>query len=348
MSLFLPPPLLSISLSLVVQVAAVEKKGGYDQKCDVWAVGIVAIELAETQPPMFDLHPMRALYLMSKSNFKPPQLKQRAKWSAEMHDFVKCSLKRDSKKRPSAKELLKHPFCDRPLVRELMTNLLHQAMNPEDLARSQDEDEEEDEPHPPVTTSQLRRINSNRHQKPRDSAKPVASDLSVGELNLTPPIGRMQDQNWDMSPHMAGGAGDGFPHQQGAAAASAGSSVAASPMGQAAPPLPPRPRQSTGVPTPGGGTPAMPPPTEPAPPRPPKQSTTRPTPVAPSVSAPSGANDAAPPPLPERKPTQRRPTQQVRGEVSGDIFYTVACSWEEETELALCSVYMNGPLALEA
>ena len=41
------------------EVAAVEKKGGYNQQCDVWAVGITAVELAETQPPMFDLHPMR-------------------------------------------------------------------------------------------------------------------------------------------------------------------------------------------------------------------------------------------------------------------------------------------------
>ncbi|CAG5929602.1 unnamed protein product [Menidia menidia] len=42
------------------EVAAVEKKGGYNHLCDIWAVGITAIELAELQPPMFDLHPMRS------------------------------------------------------------------------------------------------------------------------------------------------------------------------------------------------------------------------------------------------------------------------------------------------
>lgn len=41
------------------EVAAVERKGGYNQQCDVWAVGITSIEFAELQPPMFDLHPMR-------------------------------------------------------------------------------------------------------------------------------------------------------------------------------------------------------------------------------------------------------------------------------------------------
>uniref|UniRef100_A0A8B9KRY0 Mitogen-activated protein kinase kinase kinase kinase 2 n=1 Tax=Astyanax mexicanus TaxID=7994 RepID=A0A8B9KRY0_ASTMX len=59
------------------EVAAVEKKGGYNHLCDIWAVGITAIELAELQPPMFDLHPMKALMLMSKSSFQPPKLKDK-------------------------------------------------------------------------------------------------------------------------------------------------------------------------------------------------------------------------------------------------------------------------------
>lgn len=44
------------------EVAAVERKGGYNHLCDIWAVGITAIELAELQPPMFDLHPMRLAF----------------------------------------------------------------------------------------------------------------------------------------------------------------------------------------------------------------------------------------------------------------------------------------------
>lgn len=41
------------------EVASVDQKGGYDQKCDIWAIGITAIEFAELEPPMFELHPMR-------------------------------------------------------------------------------------------------------------------------------------------------------------------------------------------------------------------------------------------------------------------------------------------------
>lgn len=68
------------SFIFYLEVAAVERKGGYNQLCDIWAVGVTAIELAELQPPMFDLHPMRALFLMSKSGFKPPTLKEKDKW----------------------------------------------------------------------------------------------------------------------------------------------------------------------------------------------------------------------------------------------------------------------------
>jgi len=51
------------------EVAAVEKNGGYNHLCDIWAVGITSIELAELQPPMFDLHPMR--YTHTDTHFLP-------------------------------------------------------------------------------------------------------------------------------------------------------------------------------------------------------------------------------------------------------------------------------------
>uniref|UniRef100_A0A667GV21 Mitogen-activated protein kinase kinase kinase kinase 5 n=1 Tax=Lynx canadensis TaxID=61383 RepID=A0A667GV21_LYNCA len=56
------------------EVAAVEKNGGYKPTLGyLGQVGITAIELGELQPPMFDLHPMRALFLMSKTLTKNPK-----------------------------------------------------------------------------------------------------------------------------------------------------------------------------------------------------------------------------------------------------------------------------------
>uniref|UniRef100_A0A3P9PXH1 Mitogen-activated protein kinase kinase kinase kinase n=1 Tax=Poecilia reticulata TaxID=8081 RepID=A0A3P9PXH1_POERE len=114
------------------EVAAVEKNGGYNQLCDIWAVGITSIELAELQPPMFDLHPMRALFLMSKSSFQPPKLKDKNKWSAAFHNFIKVSLTKNPKKRPTAEKLLLHVFVAQTgLTRRLAVDLLDKMNNPD-------------------------------------------------------------------------------------------------------------------------------------------------------------------------------------------------------------------------
>uniref|UniRef100_A0A674NEB8 non-specific serine/threonine protein kinase n=1 Tax=Takifugu rubripes TaxID=31033 RepID=A0A674NEB8_TAKRU len=88
------------------EVAAVEIKGGYNELCDIWSVGITAIELAELQPPLFDVHPLRVLFLMSKSGYQPPKLKDKSKWSAHFYNFVKSMLVRNPKKRPNAAKML--------------------------------------------------------------------------------------------------------------------------------------------------------------------------------------------------------------------------------------------------
>lgn len=122
------------------EVAAVERKGGYNQLCDIWAVGITAIELAELQPPMFDLHPMRALMLMSKSSFQPPKLKDKNKWSTEFHNFIKMALTKNPRKRPTAEKLLQHAFVTQLLTRNLVIELLDTVNNP-DLQQTHTMDE---------------------------------------------------------------------------------------------------------------------------------------------------------------------------------------------------------------
>uniref|UniRef100_G3RKV7 Mitogen-activated protein kinase kinase kinase kinase n=1 Tax=Gorilla gorilla gorilla TaxID=9595 RepID=G3RKV7_GORGO len=88
------------------EVAAVALKGGYNELCDIWSLGITAIELAELQPPLFDVHPLRVLFLMTKSGYQPPRLKEKGKWSAAFHNFIKVTLTKSPKKRPSATKML--------------------------------------------------------------------------------------------------------------------------------------------------------------------------------------------------------------------------------------------------
>ncbi|XP_078418666.1 mitogen-activated protein kinase kinase kinase kinase 5 isoform X1 [Cetorhinus maximus] len=125
------------------EVAAVEKNGGYNQLCDIWAVGITAIELAELQPPMFDLHPMRALFLMSKSGFQPPKLKDKVKWSTTFHTFLKVALTKNPKKRPTAEKLLTHSFLAQPILsRSLALELLDKVNNPENHHFNETDDDD--------------------------------------------------------------------------------------------------------------------------------------------------------------------------------------------------------------
>jgi serine/threonine protein kinase len=51
---------------------------GYTEKIDVWSVGITAIELAETTPPLSYINPMRALFQIPARD--PPTLEKPHKW----------------------------------------------------------------------------------------------------------------------------------------------------------------------------------------------------------------------------------------------------------------------------
>lgn len=132
------------------EVAAVERKGGYDVKCDIWAVGITAIEMAELQPPMFDLHPMRALFLMSQKAFKPPKLKEK-KWSKEFNDFIKVSLTKSPRSRPTGDKLLMHAFVIQPgLSSILCKELIERSRNPNQPKNEELDAEDEYELNGPV------------------------------------------------------------------------------------------------------------------------------------------------------------------------------------------------------
>ncbi|XP_076360346.1 mitogen-activated protein kinase kinase kinase kinase 5-like isoform X1 [Tachypleus tridentatus] len=161
------------------EVAAVERKGGYNQQCDIWALGITAIELAELQPPMFDLHPMRALFLMSKSGFKPPTLKDKNNWSPNFHHFVKVALTKNPKKRPTAERLLLHPFLQGNLPKRLAKELLDKANNPHHHFADFDLDDEGAIPDVP------QRITSKRSDKMKQRTK---SELHMESLNFEPPL----------------------------------------------------------------------------------------------------------------------------------------------------------------
>ncbi|XP_063839620.1 myosin-IIIb-like isoform X4 [Ostrinia nubilalis] len=80
----------------------------YDCRCDVWSVGITAIELAEGEPPLSGLHPMRALFQIPRN--PPPSLSHPDLFSPQLVDFIADCLIKDMNQRPFARELLEHPL----------------------------------------------------------------------------------------------------------------------------------------------------------------------------------------------------------------------------------------------
>uniref|UniRef100_A0AAX7SEV7 non-specific serine/threonine protein kinase n=1 Tax=Astatotilapia calliptera TaxID=8154 RepID=A0AAX7SEV7_ASTCA len=93
----------------------------YDFKSDLWSLGITAIEMAEGAPPLCDMHPMRALFLIPRN--PAPRLKSK-KWSKKFQSFIESCLVKSHSQRPSTEQLLKHPFIrDLPNERQVRIQL---------------------------------------------------------------------------------------------------------------------------------------------------------------------------------------------------------------------------------
>lgn len=83
---------------------------GYDFKADIWSLGITVIELALGAPPYSEMHPMRAIFMIPSK--PPPTLEDNdeVSWTPHMKDFLAKALTKDPDARPTATQLLQHPW----------------------------------------------------------------------------------------------------------------------------------------------------------------------------------------------------------------------------------------------
>lgn len=93
----------------------------YDNRSDLWSLGITALEMAEGQPPLCDMHPMRALFLIPRN--PPPRMKSK-KWSKKFTNFIDKCLVKNYHDRANTQQLLKHPYIkDIPNERQVRIQL---------------------------------------------------------------------------------------------------------------------------------------------------------------------------------------------------------------------------------
>jgi hypothetical protein len=100
----------------------------YDNKIDIWALGIVIITLAEGESPYGNNTPMNVLYKIT--NAPPPSLKQYSNWSKQFHKLLRECLVKEPELRKTPRELLMHKafegLTDRERERfnEMVNNLI--------------------------------------------------------------------------------------------------------------------------------------------------------------------------------------------------------------------------------
>jgi len=121
----------------------------YDSKADIWSLGITAIEMAVGKPPYSNEPPLKVLLKVPKMD--PPTLPEEVEddYSDGFKDFIATCLVKDPKKRPTAQELLEHPWIKAAgtlrVTQALVTEALPTLERERDKARAMDEIEDEED-----------------------------------------------------------------------------------------------------------------------------------------------------------------------------------------------------------
>ncbi|XP_051984076.1 TRAF2 and NCK-interacting protein kinase-like isoform X5 [Xyrauchen texanus] len=156
----------------------------YDYKSDLWSLGITAIEMAEGAPPLCDMHPMRALFLIPRN--PAPRLKSK-KWSKKFQSFIESCLVKNHNQRPSTEQLLKHPFIrDLPNERQIRIQLK------DHIDRTKKKRGEKDE-------TEYEYSGSEEEEEERDMGEPSSIINIPGESTLRRDFLRLQLANKERS-----------------------------------------------------------------------------------------------------------------------------------------------------
>uniref|UniRef100_A0A8C7PXD3 Mitogen-activated protein kinase kinase kinase 19 n=1 Tax=Oncorhynchus mykiss TaxID=8022 RepID=A0A8C7PXD3_ONCMY len=92
---------------------------GHGRKSDIWSVGCTVFEMATGKPPLSHMDKMAALPIIkSKINVTTHQqsVNHDNKRASKLNNILICPLCSDQKQRPSAEQLLDHPFIPNNVI----------------------------------------------------------------------------------------------------------------------------------------------------------------------------------------------------------------------------------------
>ena len=98
----------------------------YDDKVDVWSLGITILEMTDGEPPLLREPPLRALLLITIND--PPNVKDPSKWSKALQHFLSNCLVVNPKDRASAAQLLSHPFLNTACTKEVFSEYVESRL----------------------------------------------------------------------------------------------------------------------------------------------------------------------------------------------------------------------------
>jgi len=99
----------------------------YNFKADTWSLGITLIEMAEGRPPNRGVKNIEGLAAIPR--MPPPTLSNPRAWSSIFHDFLSKCLTKDPSDRPSAMDLLSHPFIGNANGPVALNDLIKQSIS---------------------------------------------------------------------------------------------------------------------------------------------------------------------------------------------------------------------------
>ena len=82
----------------------------YNESADIWALGILVIEMAEGAPPYDGLGYDDVVTRILEN--PPPRLQNKLKWSKDINQFLSLCLRKEPKERPNAEGMLSHGFIE--------------------------------------------------------------------------------------------------------------------------------------------------------------------------------------------------------------------------------------------